>query len=108
MNMNKKNDYIFILDKPSYYALALTGIIIFIIIVTIFINYSSFINYFSLTAINTRNVNNGKNTSVMIVYLLYLLCIMIFGLLIGIHGLLHLGLEYVYNFNPIDFLKNMI
>ena len=70
-----------IFTKPSYYALVLTGIFILVFIILIFRNYSTL-----------------KNTSLSSIILLG----GVFAILVGIHGLLHLGLETAYNYNPID------
>jgi hypothetical protein len=31
--------------------------------------------------------------------------ILFFSLVIGVHGLSHLGLEYVYNYNPLNIIR---
>lgn len=67
--------------KPSFYALALTGFFYLFIILTV-----------------CKNWNQIKNLSgYKMVKLLSLV-----GILIGVHGLLHLGLENVYNYNPLE------
>ncbi len=69
------------LTKPSFYSLLLTGVI-WLILVTIFVkNYSFF-----------KNSRPDK----LIEY------ISLIGLIIGVHGLLHLGMESVYGFNPME------
>ena len=70
-----------IFTKPSYYALVLTGIFILVFIILIFRNYSTL-----------------KNASISSIILLG----GVFAILVGIHGLLHLGLETAYNYNPIE------
>lgn len=71
-----------IYTKPSSITLSITGImnLTFIILVIIF-----------KTKIN--NLNIGQ---LLIIYLLFIISI-------GIHGLLHLGMEINYNFNPINY-----
>lgn len=70
-----------ILNKPSFYALAITGIISFILVMLI-------VNNFKLI----KNLSLDK--------LIFIVSLV--GTVIGIHGLLHLGMETVYNYNPID------
>ncbi len=70
-----------ILNKPSFYALAITGIISFILVMLI-------VNNFKLI----KNLPLDK--------LIFIVSLV--GTVIGIHGLLHLGMETVYNYNPID------
>ncbi len=67
------------LNKPSFYSLLLTGVIWFVLVVIFVRNYSFF-----------KNSRPDKMIEV----------ISLIGLVIGVHGLLHLGLESVYNFNP--------
>lgn len=75
--------YASILTKPSYYALAITGLIAFFVLIIILRNFSQF-----------KNQTNEK----------LIITLSLIGILIGIHGLLHLGLETVYNFNPMEIL----
>lgn len=70
-----------IFTKPSYYALLITGILCFIVIVMCFNNFSQL-----------KNQSSEKSITI----------ITLIGILIGIHGLLHLGLEAIYNFNPME------
>ena len=70
-----------ILNKPSFYDLAITGIISFILVMLI-------VNNFKLI----KNLSLDK--------LIFIVSLV--GTVIGIHGLLHLGMETVYNYNPID------
>lgn len=72
-----------VFTKPSYYALALTGLFTLLILV-IFIQHYNYV----------MKSNPYK--------IIKLLCHV--GILIGIHGLLHLGLEMAYNFNPIELM----
>jgi hypothetical protein len=75
--------YASILTKPSYYALVITGLIILFVLIIFLRNFSQF-----------KNQTNEKG----------ILTLSLIGILIGIHGLLHLGLETVYNFNPMEIL----
>ncbi len=67
--------------KPSYYSLVITGILILLVFIKIIFNWSEF------------------EQLAMSDYLIILLLLTI-GL--GIHGLLHLGLEVHYNYNPLE------
>jgi hypothetical protein len=69
------------LTIPSFYSLLLTGVIWFVLVVIFFKNYSFF-------------VKSRPDKMIEIVSLI--------GLVIGVHGLLHLGLESVYGFNPME------
>lgn len=69
------------LSKPSFYALAITGIISLVLALL-------FVNNFKLI----KNLPIDK----------LILVVSLVGMVIGIHGLLHLGMEAVYNYNPID------
>jgi hypothetical protein len=72
---------------PSFYALVITGFLLLIILITII-----------------KNSNAIKNQSpTSLITLLALITIAL-----GIHGLLHLGLEYVYNYNPINIIKSSV
>jgi hypothetical protein len=64
-----------ILNKPSFYATGITGISIILILLSYI--YSP------------KNIN-------------FLIFATILSILIGIHGLLHLGLEIKYNFDTVD------
>ena len=71
---------------PSFYALAVTGFLLLIIFITII-----------------KNINTIKQqTTTSLITILALITIAI-----GVHGLLHLGLEYVYNYNPINTIKSI-
>lgn len=67
------------LTIPSFYSLLLTGVIWFVLVIIFFKNYSFF-------------VKSRPDKMIEMVSLI--------GLVIGVHGLLHLGLESVYGFNP--------
>jgi hypothetical protein len=68
---------------PSFVSLAFTGLIlIFVIILTI-------INYKQIAKFNT-------------IELVSFLCVL--SIAIGSHGLLHLGLEVVYGYNPLNWI----
>ena len=78
-----------LLKPPSYYALAITGILVLINIIIIAINFR-------------KLISPGEKPYVTI---LVITCI---GVLIGIHGILHLGLEKVYHYNPVEFLYKKV
>ena len=69
-----------IYQAPSIYAHIMNGILLFISVILIYRNYSTI----------SRIAATEK---VKLVLLL--------SLAIGLHGLSHLGLEYVYKFNPL-------
>ena len=69
------------LTKPSFYSLLLTGVIWFFIVIVFIKNYSFFKN--------SRPDKLIEQVSLI-------------GLVIGVHGLLHLGMESVYGFNPME------
>ena len=66
--------------SPSFLSLIATGILLLTIIIIAIPNYNNFLQLDYITKIQ----------------LLTLLCIAI-----GIHGLIHLGFEQFYNYNPI-------
>ena len=69
------------LTKPSFYSLVITGIIWFVLVIIFFKNYSFF----------------TKSRPDKMIEMISLI-----GLVIGVHGLLHLGFESVYKFNPME------
>jgi len=71
------------LTKPSYYGLVFTGFISLIVII-LFIQ-----NYRYLKALSADKL---------------ITVVSLVGIVVGVHSLLHLGLESVYNFNPIEML----
>ena len=71
-----------IISKPSFYSLPITGILLFVSLLLIFQH--------------SLKVGSSMSTYQLVNLLL------LFSIAIGVHGLLHLGLEYVYNFNPLD------
>ena len=75
-----------IFTKPSFYALAITGVISFIVLFIILANFS-------------KMSKLGPNKLVTVLSLA--------GIVIGIHGLLHLGMETSYNYNPIEILSRI-
>ena len=70
-----------IFTKPSFYAHTINGITILIAIILIFTNFSR------LKKMDIYNI---------------ITLVISFGVLIGIHGLLHLGLETQYKYNLIE------
>jgi hypothetical protein len=71
---------------PSFYALVSTGFLLLIIFITIIKNFTQIKN----------------QTPISLITLLALITIAL-----GVHGLLHLGLEYVYKYNPIKNIFNI-
>ena len=69
-----------IYKAPSIYAHIMNGILLFISAILIYINYSTI----------SRIAASEKVKLVLL-----------FSLAVGLHGLSHLGLEYVYKFNPL-------
>ena len=69
------------LSKPSFYSLFITGFIWFVLVVIFVNNYSFF-----------KHSRPDKMIEM----------ISLIGLVIGVHGLLHLGFESVYKFNPME------
>lgn len=69
------------LTKPSFYSLLLTGVIWLVLVIIFVKNYSFF-----------KNSRHDKLIEI----------ISLIGLVIGVHGLLHLGMESVYGFNPME------
>jgi nitrate reductase NapE component len=69
------------LTKPSFYSLLLTGVIWLVLVIIFVKNYSFF-----------KNSRPDKLIEI----------ISLIGLVIGVHGLLHLGMESVYGFNPME------
>ncbi len=69
------------LTKPSFYSLVITGFIWVVVVILFFNNY-------------TQMKNKNPDRLIEIITLI--------GILFGIHGLLHLGFESIYNFNPME------
>ncbi len=69
------------LTKPSFYSLVITGFIWFVVVILFFKNY-------------TQMKNKSPDRLIEIITLI--------GIVIGIHGLLHLGFESIYKFNPME------
>ena len=69
-----------IYTAPSIYAHIMNGILLFISVILIYRNYSTI----------SRIAASEKVKLVLL-----------FSLAVGLHGLSHLGLEYVYKFNPL-------
>jgi hypothetical protein len=70
-----------LLRVPSFVATLLTGLILMAMVLTVMFSWDKVKN-FTLY----EKVMSGA----------------LFGLVLGIHGLLHLGLEVAYNFNPLS------
>ena len=69
-----------IYQVPSIYAHIMNGILLFISAILIYRNYSTI----------SRIAASEKVKLVLL-----------FSLAVGLHGLSHLGLEYIYKFNPL-------
>ena len=69
-----------IYQAPSIYAHIMNGILLFISAILIYRNYSTI----------SRIAASEKVKLVLL-----------FSLAVGLHGLSHLGLEYMYKFNPL-------
>ena len=76
-----------IYTKPSFYALILNGLLILIIVILIRKNY--------------RRLKTEDSYKII-------LLIILFNILIGVHGLLHISLERTYNYNPLEKIINKI
>lgn len=72
-------------SKPSFLAFLTNGIFLLFVIVLILNNYG---------------FGNERVDSLNQVYLLLLLSIAI-----GVHGLMHLGMEVYYDYNPLEYKK---
>jgi hypothetical protein len=72
-----------IFTKPSYYSLVLNGILVFTALIVLIINYSA------LRSLDIYELIN---------------LILFFAGVLGVHGLLQLGLEVNYGFNPIKYM----
>jgi hypothetical protein len=75
-----------LLNIPSFFALVITGLLLLTILI-IFI----------------QNINTIKQEKPSFMVAL----ISLITIAIGVHGLLHLGVEYVYNYNPIKMFFNI-
>ena len=70
------------LTTPSFYATAMTGLLMLFMVFIILNNWNEIKTY------DTYRI---------------LMILGVFCLIIGIHGILHLGLQVYYKFNPIKF-----
>ena len=71
-----------IFSKTSFYIHIINGVLLFIVFILLYTYYSKIIH--------------------LEPYKLIIL-LLIFSLAIGVHGLSHLGLENIYNYNPLSF-----
>ena len=71
------------LKIPSFYAACINGLLILIIVVVI--------------------IRNRKEIKTYDTYKQLMLLGMV-AILIGVHALIHLGMEYVYNWNPLNYV----
>ena len=76
-----------IFTKPSFYALVATGLIIITSIVMLIWNRKSIM---------------GLGTGTIFTVIL------LFGILVGVHGIQHLGLEQAYKYNDIEYILNKL
>ena len=65
---------------PSIYGHVISGLLIFIICINIFLNFTLL-----------RNIDIYKRMTILL----------LLSISLGIHGISHLGLEIVYNYNPL-------
>lgn len=70
-----------ILIQPSFYAHIISGIVMFIAFISFILNYSK--------------IKSLDSYRLLILILLLSICI-------SIHGLSHLGLEIIYQYNPLE------
>ena len=75
-----------IFTKPSFWGLPITGLMILFILIILFTNFN-----------NLKNININQK----------LIILSLITIVIGIHSILHLGLEYVYGYNPIEHPLNI-
>jgi hypothetical protein len=76
----------FYVNAPSYFAQVANGLLIFVFLYILFSNYRVFLK-----------------TN----YITQLQIIGILAILIGVHGILHVGLEQLYQYNPLLFFVNI-
>lgn len=74
----KKNT---VFTKPSFWGLTMTGLLMLIIIIVV-----------------VQNIRELKKLDAY--KMIVILCLI--SLAIGVHSLIHLGLEYIYNYNPME------
>lgn len=72
----------FILMTPSFLAQVANGLLILILIYILIKNYDQF-----------KKIN----------FTFQLIIIALFAICLGIHGILHIGLEKVYGYNPLNY-----
>jgi len=71
--------------SPSLYAHIINAVLLLTAVILLFSNYS-----------NIKKIEPYKK----------IILILLFSIAIGVHGLSHLGLEFVYGYNPIILEKN--
>jgi hypothetical protein len=71
--------------NPSLYAHMLNGLLLLVSVIVIYKNYKKIIklDYYKL-----------------------LILILLISLVVGVHGLSHLGLEYIYGLSPINMFRS--
>lgn len=70
--------------NPSVYAHIINGLLLFVSVIVIYKNYRKIIT---------------------LDYYKFLILILLISLVVGVHGLSHLGLEYIYGINPINMFR---
>ena len=70
--------------NPSVYAHILNGLLILVSVIVIYKNYGKIIK---------------------LDYYKFLILILLISLVVGVHGLSHLGLEYIYGLNFINIIR---
>jgi len=68
---------------PSFYSHMLNGLLIFLAVILVIMNYS-----------RIKNLNFAKIITLLL----------LFSMSIGIHGLSHLGLEKLYDYDPLHII----
>uniref|UniRef100_A0A6C0E4E8 Uncharacterized protein n=1 Tax=viral metagenome TaxID=1070528 RepID=A0A6C0E4E8_9ZZZZ len=68
---------------PSFYAHVLNGLLLFVAVILVCLYYSQ------IKKINAYNM---------------VLLLLVFSLAVGIHGISHLGMEYIYGYNPVKMI----
>jgi len=74
-------------DNPSFYAHIINGLLLLTAFVVLSRNYKTL-----------RDAEPYK----------LVMLILVLSLAIGLHGLSHMGLEKIYNYNPIEDIKRML
>ena len=73
-----------VFTNPSVYAHILNGLLILVSVIVIYKNYGKIIK---------------------LDYYKFLILVLLISLVVGVHGLSHLGLEYIYGLNFINIIR---